>query len=75
MDVEKIKSLRKRTRKENVEKDQTAKKQMGDELEKDNAEEQKLEEQQEAKELKRNLEIVPMMKIMEDDGVGKEDDD
>nr|GEU35733.1 reverse transcriptase domain-containing protein [Tanacetum cinerariifolium] len=38
--------------------EQTAKKQMGDELEKDNAEKQKLEEQQEAKELKRNLEIV-----------------
>nr|GEV37553.1 hypothetical protein [Tanacetum cinerariifolium] len=60
----KIKAPRKRTRKENVEKDQTAKKQMGDELEKDNAEKQKLEEQQEAKELKRNLEIVPMMKMM-----------
>nr|GFB74302.1 hypothetical protein [Tanacetum cinerariifolium] len=45
-------------RKEKVEKDQTAKKKKGDELEKDNAEKQKLEEQQEAKELKRNLEIV-----------------
>nr|GEW45286.1 hypothetical protein [Tanacetum cinerariifolium] len=40
-------------------KDQTAKKQKGDELEKENAEKQKLEEQQEVKELKRNLKIVP----------------
>nr|GFB38777.1 hypothetical protein [Tanacetum cinerariifolium] len=46
-------------RKEKVEKDQTAKKKKGAELEKDNVEKQKLEEQQEAKELKRNLEIVP----------------
>nr|GEU75811.1 copia protein [Tanacetum cinerariifolium] len=58
MNAERIKALRKRTRKEKVEKDQTTKKQKGDELEKDNAEKQKLEEQQEAKELKRNLEIV-----------------
>nr|GEY03556.1 hypothetical protein [Tanacetum cinerariifolium] len=58
IDAERIKALRKRTRKENVEKDQTAKKQKGHELEKENAEKQKLEEQQEAKELKRNLEIV-----------------
>nr|GEV81370.1 ribonuclease H-like domain-containing protein [Tanacetum cinerariifolium] len=50
---------RKRTRKEKVEKDQTVKKQKGDELEHDNIEKQKLEEQHEAKELKRNLEIVP----------------
>nr|GEZ09739.1 hypothetical protein [Tanacetum cinerariifolium] len=42
-----------------VEKDQTAKKQKGDELEQDNTEKQKLEEQEEAKELKKNLEIVP----------------
>nr|GEW85467.1 zinc finger, CCHC-type [Tanacetum cinerariifolium] len=41
-----------------MEKDQTAKKPKGDELEKDNAEEQKLEEQHEAKKIKRNLEIV-----------------
>nr|GEU53896.1 hypothetical protein [Tanacetum cinerariifolium] len=47
IDVEMIKALRKRTRKENVEKDQTAKKQKGDKLEKENAEKQKLEEQQE----------------------------
>nr|GEU73066.1 hypothetical protein [Tanacetum cinerariifolium] len=59
MDAEMIKALRKRTRKEKVEKDQTAKKKKGDELEHDNAEKQKLEEQHEAKELKRNLEIVP----------------
>nr|GEX61058.1 hypothetical protein [Tanacetum cinerariifolium] len=59
IDAEKIKSLRKRARKENVEKDQTAKKQNGDELEKKNAEKQKLEEQHEAKEHKRNLEIKP----------------
>nr|GEU40758.1 hypothetical protein [Tanacetum cinerariifolium] len=59
MDAEIIKAPRKRTRKENVEKDQTTKKQKGDELEKDNAEEQELEEQREAEELKRNLEIVP----------------
>nr|GEY80583.1 hypothetical protein [Tanacetum cinerariifolium] len=48
IDAEKIKALRKRKRKENVEKDQTAKKQKGDELEKENAEKKKLEEQQEA---------------------------
>nr|GFA10178.1 hypothetical protein [Tanacetum cinerariifolium] len=59
MDVERIIALRNRTRKEKVEKDQTAKKKKSDELEKDNAEKQKLEEQQEAEELKRNLEIVP----------------
>nr|GEW94265.1 hypothetical protein [Tanacetum cinerariifolium] len=59
MDAEKIKAPRKRTRKENVEKDQTIKKQKDDDLEKENAEKQKLEEQQEAKEIKRNLEIVP----------------
>nr|GFB25831.1 hypothetical protein [Tanacetum cinerariifolium] len=58
MDAERIKALRKRIRKENVEKDQTTKKQKGDELEKQNAKKQKLEEQQEAEELKRNLEIV-----------------
>nr|GEX23325.1 hypothetical protein [Tanacetum cinerariifolium] len=55
MDVERIKY----PRKENRQKDQTAKKQKGDELEKENAKKQKLEEQQEAKKLKRNLEIVP----------------
>nr|GEU65332.1 hypothetical protein [Tanacetum cinerariifolium] len=54
-----IKAPRKRTRKDEVEKDQTAKKQKGDELEKENADKQKLEEQQEAEELKRNLEILP----------------
>nr|GEW68081.1 hypothetical protein [Tanacetum cinerariifolium] len=59
MNAERTKDPRKRTRKEKVEKDQTAKKKKGDELEKDNADEQKLEEQQEAEELKRNLEIVP----------------
>nr|GEZ02490.1 hypothetical protein [Tanacetum cinerariifolium] len=58
MDAERIKAPRKRTRKEEVKKDQTTKKQKGDELEKKNAEKQKLVEQQEAKELKRNLEIV-----------------
>nr|GEZ55808.1 hypothetical protein [Tanacetum cinerariifolium] len=57
--VEQIKALKKRTRKENVEKDQSAKRQKGDEIKKDNAEEQEMEEQQEAEELKRNLEIVP----------------
>nr|GEY33629.1 retrovirus-related Pol polyprotein from transposon TNT 1-94 [Tanacetum cinerariifolium] len=59
MDAERIIAPRKRTRKEKVEKDQTAKKQKGDELKHDNTEKQKLEEQQEAEELKRNLEIVP----------------
>nr|GEZ63882.1 hypothetical protein [Tanacetum cinerariifolium] len=59
IDAEKIKAPRKRTRKEKVEKDQTAKKQKGDKLEKENAKKQKLEEKQKAKELKRNLEIVP----------------
>nr|GEV33037.1 hypothetical protein [Tanacetum cinerariifolium] len=59
IDAERIKAPRKRTRKENVEKYQTAKKQKGNELEKENAEKQNLEEQQEAEELKRNLEIVP----------------
>nr|GEV49020.1 retrovirus-related Pol polyprotein from transposon TNT 1-94 [Tanacetum cinerariifolium] len=44
MDTERIKAPRKRTRKEKVEKDQTAKKQKGDDLEKDNAEKQKLED-------------------------------
>nr|GEV89806.1 hypothetical protein [Tanacetum cinerariifolium] len=58
MDAERIKAPRKRTRKEKVEKDQTAKKQKGDELEQDNTKEQKLKEQEEAKELKKNLEIV-----------------
>nr|GEY24595.1 uncharacterized mitochondrial protein AtMg00810-like [Tanacetum cinerariifolium] len=58
MDAERIKALRKRIRKEKVEKDQTAKKQKGDELEKENIEKQKMEEQQDAKELKRNLEIM-----------------
>nr|GEV92868.1 retrovirus-related Pol polyprotein from transposon TNT 1-94 [Tanacetum cinerariifolium] len=59
MDAERFKAPRKRTRKEKLEKYQTAKKQKGDELEKDNAEKQKLEEQQKSEELKRNLEIVP----------------
>nr|GEX78767.1 reverse transcriptase [Tanacetum cinerariifolium] len=59
IDAERIIAPRKRTRKEKVEKDQTAKKQKGDELELDNAEKQKVEEQQEPKELKSNLEIVP----------------
>nr|GEW53675.1 reverse transcriptase domain-containing protein [Tanacetum cinerariifolium] len=59
MDAGWIKDSRKRTTKEKVEKDQTAKKQKGDELEQDNTKKQKLEEQHEAKELKRNLEIVP----------------
>nr|GEV05212.1 hypothetical protein [Tanacetum cinerariifolium] len=45
--------------KQKVEKDQTVKKQKGNELEQDNTEKQKLEEQQEDKELKKNLEIVP----------------
>nr|GEX82273.1 hypothetical protein [Tanacetum cinerariifolium] len=48
-----------KAKKEEVEKDQSAKKKKGDELEKENAEKQKLVEQLEAKELKRNLEIVP----------------
>nr|GEW42289.1 hypothetical protein [Tanacetum cinerariifolium] len=59
IDAERIKAPRKRTIKEKVEKDQTAKKQMGDELKHDNAKKQKLEEQQEAEELKNNLKIVP----------------
>nr|GEU45009.1 hypothetical protein [Tanacetum cinerariifolium] len=59
MDVERTKAPRKRTRKEKVEKDQTDKKQKGDELEHDNAKKQKLEEQEEAEELKKNLKIVP----------------
>nr|GEU71135.1 hypothetical protein [Tanacetum cinerariifolium] len=59
MDAERIKAQRKRTRKEKVEKDQTVKKQKGDELEQYNTKKQNLEEQQEAKELKKNLEIVP----------------
>nr|GEX25501.1 hypothetical protein [Tanacetum cinerariifolium] len=54
MDAERIKA----PRKENVKKDQTAKKQKGDELKKENAKKQKLEEQQEAEEVKRNLEMV-----------------
>nr|GEW95018.1 hypothetical protein [Tanacetum cinerariifolium] len=58
MDTESIKALRKRTRKEKVEKDQTVKKQKGDDLEQDNIEKQKLKEQQEAERLKKNLEIV-----------------
>nr|GEU47957.1 hypothetical protein [Tanacetum cinerariifolium] len=59
MDAERIKALRKRIRKEKVEKDQPAKKPKGDELKQDNAKKQKLEEQKEAEELKKNLEIVP----------------
>nr|GEV02676.1 hypothetical protein [Tanacetum cinerariifolium] len=59
MDAERIKAPRKRIKKEKVEKDQTAKKQKGNELEQDNAKKQKMEEQEEAKELKKNLEIVP----------------
>nr|GEV82167.1 hypothetical protein [Tanacetum cinerariifolium] len=59
MDAERIIALRKRTRKEKVEKDQTIKKQKGDELEQDNTEKQKLEEQHEAEEIKKNLEVVP----------------
>nr|GFB13923.1 hypothetical protein [Tanacetum cinerariifolium] len=59
MDTERVKALRKRTRKEKVEKDQTVKKQKGDELEQDNEEKQNLEEQEEAEELKKNLEIIP----------------
>nr|GEX10590.1 hypothetical protein [Tanacetum cinerariifolium] len=59
IDAEMIKAPRKRTRKEKVEKDQTTKKQKGDELEQDNAKKQKLEEQEEVEELKKNLEIVP----------------
>nr|GEU49547.1 hypothetical protein [Tanacetum cinerariifolium] len=42
MDAERIKDPRKRTRKEKVEKDQTVKKQKGDELEHDNAKKQRL---------------------------------
>nr|GEU83414.1 hypothetical protein [Tanacetum cinerariifolium] len=48
-----------RTRKEKVAKDQTIKKQKGDELKHDNTEKQMLVEQQEAEELKKNLDIVP----------------
>nr|GEX79257.1 hypothetical protein [Tanacetum cinerariifolium] len=59
IDAERIIAPRKRIRKEKVEKDQTAKKQKGDKLKHDNIEKQKQEEQQEAKELKRNFEIVP----------------
>nr|GEY24539.1 putative ribonuclease H-like domain-containing protein [Tanacetum cinerariifolium] len=59
MDAERIIAPIKRTRNKKVEKDQTAKKQKGDELEQDNTGKQKLEEQQEAEELKKNLEIVP----------------
>nr|GEV23854.1 retrovirus-related Pol polyprotein from transposon TNT 1-94 [Tanacetum cinerariifolium] len=59
MNAERIKAPRKRTRKEKVKKDQTAKKQKDDELEQYNAKKQKLEEQEEVKELKKNLEIVP----------------
>nr|GEY71660.1 hypothetical protein [Tanacetum cinerariifolium] len=58
IDWNEIKAPRKRTRKEKIEKDQTAKKPKGDELEKDNAKEQKLEEQHKAEKIKRNLEIV-----------------
>nr|GEU57675.1 uncharacterized mitochondrial protein AtMg00810-like [Tanacetum cinerariifolium] len=50
---------KKENKKEKVEKDQTAKKQKGDEREQDNAKKQKLEEQHEAEELKKNLEVVP----------------
>nr|GEW83679.1 ribonuclease H-like domain-containing protein [Tanacetum cinerariifolium] len=42
-----------------VEKYQPGKKQKADELKQDNAKKQKLEEQEEAKELKKNVEIVP----------------
>nr|GEV47112.1 ribonuclease H-like domain-containing protein [Tanacetum cinerariifolium] len=59
INAERIKDSRKRARKEKVEKDQTIKKQKGNELKQDNTKKQKLEEQQEAEELKRNLEIVP----------------
>nr|GEZ24468.1 hypothetical protein [Tanacetum cinerariifolium] len=59
MHAERIKVPRKRTRKEKVEKDQPTKKQKGDELEQDIAKKHKQEEQEEAKELKKNLEIVP----------------
>nr|GEY54836.1 hypothetical protein [Tanacetum cinerariifolium] len=52
------KVVKQRTRKEKVEKDQTAKKQKDDEIEHDNLKKQKLEEQEEAKELKKNLDIV-----------------
>nr|GEX46710.1 hypothetical protein [Tanacetum cinerariifolium] len=52
MDVERIKAPRKRIGKEKVEKDQTLKKQKGDELEQDNAKKQKVEEQKETEELK-----------------------
>nr|GEV85388.1 hypothetical protein [Tanacetum cinerariifolium]GEZ48112.1 hypothetical protein [Tanacetum cinerariifolium] len=44
IDVERIKALRKRTKKEKVKKDQTFKKQKGNELKQDNAEKQKMEE-------------------------------
>nr|GEV46699.1 hypothetical protein [Tanacetum cinerariifolium] len=54
IDAERIKAPRKKK----VEKDQPAKKQKGDELKHDNAKKQKLEEQEEAKELKKNLEII-----------------
>nr|GEZ06730.1 hypothetical protein [Tanacetum cinerariifolium] len=59
MDTERIKAPRKRIRKEKLKKDQPAKKQKGDKLEHDNAKKEKLEEQKEAKELKKNLKIVP----------------
>nr|GEV25896.1 retrovirus-related Pol polyprotein from transposon TNT 1-94 [Tanacetum cinerariifolium] len=59
MNAKRIIAPKKRTRKEKVEKDQTVKKQKGDELEQDNTEKQKLKEQHEAKELEKNLEIVP----------------
>nr|GEV05284.1 hypothetical protein [Tanacetum cinerariifolium] len=52
-DAEMIKVLRKRTRKEQVKKDQPAKKKKGDQLEQDIAKKQKLKEQKEAEELKR----------------------
>nr|GEX95727.1 hypothetical protein [Tanacetum cinerariifolium] len=51
--------LQEREQEKKVEKDQTVKKQKGDELEQDNTKKQKLEEHQEAEELKKNLEIVP----------------
>nr|GEY34629.1 uncharacterized mitochondrial protein AtMg00810-like [Tanacetum cinerariifolium] len=44
---------------DNIDWNETAKKQKGNELEKENAEKQNMEEQQEAEELKRNLEIIP----------------
>nr|GEX38808.1 hypothetical protein [Tanacetum cinerariifolium] len=53
-----VEQVQSRESDDKVEKDQPAKKEKGDELEQDNAKKQKLEEQEEAKELKKNLEIV-----------------